>query len=211
MMNTHLHLSWCLCLLLLSAGGIGHPTWGAERTPWGTTPTTGLLQLLDTLHQHYGPDTVALVGSLLYAANHSGSVLTASVRVNGPEVREGKTFLGFEVETGLIFNTNTLDQPARLSVLWRDILAEAFANLKTMRVPTDGILVHLRYHHRPYHEGEDVSELTDAPGETEDAKFYFGGESLQAFLSKDLSAQDLLARTAVLVNNAPVRAPVLLK
>jgi hypothetical protein len=209
-MNAPLHRSLCLCLLLLGTR-IEYSTWAAEGTPWGNAPTAELLQLLDTLRQHYGPDTVVLLGSLLHAANHSGSVLTTSVRVNGPQVREGKTFLEFEVETGLIFNTNVTDQPARLYAVWRDILAEAFANLKTIHVPTDGILIHLRYHHRPYTPGEDVSTLSDVPGEIEEAKFYFSGESLQQFLNKDLSAQDLLARTTVLINNVPVRAPAALK
>ncbi|MCS6927163.1 MAG: hypothetical protein NZ578_14835 [Candidatus Binatia bacterium] len=207
-MKTFRYFSLCLVLLYLEGGR--HSTWAAEATPWGNAPTTELLRLLDTLHQHYGPDTVTLVGSLLHAANHSGAVLTAAVRVNGPQEREGKTFLTFDVETGRIFNSKITDRAARLFALWRDILAKAFARLTTIQVPTDGIAIRLRYHHRPYDEGVDVAEPTDAPGESEEAAFYFPRESLQRFLDKTLSVQELLARTVVLVNDTPVPVPVAL-
>lgn len=207
-MKAFRYLSCCACFVLLHLEGGRHSTWATEATPWGNTPSTELLRLLDTLHQRYGPDTVTLVGSLLHAANYSGALLTVSVRVNGPQVREGKTFLAFEVDTGRIFNSKITDRPTRLFAVWRDVLAQAFTSLKTLHVPADGIVIHLRYYHKPYDEGIDVAELTDTPGELEEAQFYFTGESLQHFLDKTLSAQDLLARTVVLVNNTPAQVPV---
>jgi hypothetical protein len=177
--------------------------WAAEGETRGAPPPTELLKLLEEVNQQYGPDAVVLLGSLLHAANHSGSLLTASVRLNGIEIRNNSSFLTFQVETGLIFNTTTSDQISRLSTLWRKILAEAFARLRNLQVPTDGILVSLRYYHRPYGNTKDLSELTDAPGTVEEAKFYFGGELLRAFLNNKLAAQELIAGTSILLNNTP--------
>jgi hypothetical protein len=194
-------LSYFFIVVALSAS---QQLWAAEGETWGAAPSTELLKLLEEVNQQYGPDAVVLLGSLLHAANHSGSLLTASVRINGTEIRDNSSFLTFQVETGLIFNTTTSDHISRLSTLWRKILAEAFARLRNLQVPTDGILVSLRYYQRPYGDTKDLSELTDAPGTVEEAKFYFGGESLRAFLDNKLAAQELIARTSILLNNTPV-------
>jgi hypothetical protein len=196
----------CPLILLfhICTGSVSQPTWADESSPWKATPSTELLQLLEDVHEQYGPDTVSLLGLLLHTTNHSGSVLTASVRVNGPEKRANSTFLSFQVETGLIFNTTTTDQATRLSTLWKKILAESFARLKTLHVPADGVTVSLHYYHRPYGDLEDESDLTDEPGTAEEAKFYFKGEQLQAFLGNTLPAQDLISHSLILVNNTPV-------
>jgi hypothetical protein len=200
-----MNISCSLVLLFhIFTSSVSKPTWADESGPWNAAPSTELLQLLEDVHERYGPDTVSLLGLLLHATNHSGSVLTASVRVNDPEKLENSTFLSFQVETGLIFNTTTADQATRLSTLWKKILAESFARLKTLQVPADGVTVSLRYYHRPYGDIEDESDLTDEPGTAEEAKFYFEGEQLQAFLGNMLPAQDLISHTLILVNNTPV-------
>lgn len=193
-------LCWLVLLLFLS---INRPSWAAEGSPWSTQPSTELLQLLEGVNQQYGPDAVALLGLLLHAANQSGSVLTASVRINGTETRQNATFLTFQVETGLIFNTETMDQATRLFTLWSKILAEAFSHLKSLQVPADGVMVSLQYYHRPYGGISEVYELTDQPGVSEEARFYFGGEPLRAFLQKEVSAKELLARSFILLDNTP--------
>ncbi|MBI3301220.1 MAG: hypothetical protein HYZ72_03965, partial [Deltaproteobacteria bacterium] len=177
----------------------------AEDVPWGSgSPSPELFKLLQDLNRQYGADTVTLVSWLLDATTRSGSVLTASVRVNGNETREEATFLVFQVETGLIFNTRTLDQTGRLAVLWDKILSKAFVHLDTLRVPADGVMVDLLYHSKSFAETDDLSEHVDEPGPIEEAKFYFRADPLRAFLSKALSPQALLTRTSVLVNGTPV-------
>jgi len=163
-----------------------------------------LFKLLQDLDRQYGPDTVTLVSWLLDAATHSGSVLTASVQVNGNETREDAKFLVFQVDTGIIFNTRTEDQNGRLTVLWEKILAKAFVHLDTLRVPADGVMVNLLYHYKSFPETDDLSEHVDEPGPIEEAKFYFRTDPLRAFLSKELSPQILLSRSQVLINDTPI-------
>src|ERR1700704_4170362 len=98
---------WLVPLLLILA----REARPEENLPWGGgTPSAELFKLLQDLNKQYGPDTVTLVSWLLDAATHSGSILTASVKVNGNETRESANFLVFQVDTGLIFNTRTVDQ-----------------------------------------------------------------------------------------------------
>jgi hypothetical protein len=159
--------------------------------------------LLQDLNKQYGPDTVTLVSWLLDAAARSGSVLTTSVQVNGNETREDAKFLVFQVDTGIIFNTRTMNQNGRLAVLWDKILAKAFTHLETLRVPADGVVVTLLYHSKSFPETDDLSEHVDEPGPIEEAKFYFRTDPLQAYLHKELSPQTLLARSQVLINDTP--------
>jgi len=159
--------------------------------------------LLQDLNHQYGPDAVTLVTWLLDAAARSGSVLTASVQVNGNETREDAKFLVFQVDTGIIFNTRTVDQNGRLAVLWEKILAKAFTHLETLQVPADGVVVNLLYHYKSFPETDALSEHVDEPGPVEEAKFYFRTDPLQAYLQKELSPQTLLARSQVLINDTP--------
>src|SRR5262249_17894479 len=113
---------WLVLFLLV----IAREARPGEGLPWGGgTPPAELFKLLQDLDRQYGPDTVTLVSWLLDAATRSGSVLTASVQVSGNESREDVKFLVFQVDTGIIFNTQTVDQNGRLAVLWDKILAKA--------------------------------------------------------------------------------------
>lgn len=179
-----------------------------DNNPWEKPRSPELGQLLRELNQQYGPDTVSLMSWLNDASIHSGSVLAASIRVNGKESRENTTFLVFQVETGIIFNTRTTDQASRLVLLWEKILAKAFSHFDTLRVPADGVMVVLLSHCKSFPETDDLSEHVDEPGPLEEVKFYFPGESLRAYLSKQLSAQALLTRTQVFIDGTPVSYPL---
>jgi len=183
---------------------VAQNTYADEALPGVGVPTPEVVKLLKELNQQYGPDTVTLVSWLLDTAAHSGSVLTAAVRVTGNETREDATFLVFWVVTGLIFNTRTLNQTDRVTALWDKILAKAFSHLDTLKVPADGIMVDLLYHYKSFAETADLTEHVDDPGPVEEAKFYFPGDPLRAFLSKEISPQTLLSRSQVLVNDTPV-------
>jgi hypothetical protein len=204
--------------LLLSVVLCAHPVYadeeaqekGEEKTeekgPWGqsglSSPELG--NLLRDIHVKYGPDTVSLLGSLLNATIYSGSVLTASVRVNDPEEREHKKFLVFRVETGIIFNTQTHNQSSRLTLLWAKILDKAFTQHDRLEVPADGVMIDMLYFQKSYPETDGIEKHVDEPGTVEEVKFYFPAEPLQAFLRKELPAPALLARSAIVVGNAAV-------
>lgn len=175
-----------------------------DDNPWARTLPPGLSELLENLHRKYGPDTIALLGRLLDTATRSGGLRTASVEVTGEETREGQTFLTFQVETGLVLNSRLLRQTDQLGVLWKKIIARAFAAFPALEFPTDGVLITLRYHHKPYTTREELYEGIDEPGTGGEAKFYFQEESLQTFLQGKVSAQALLTQTTILANNLPV-------
>ena len=175
-----------------------------DGEPWGRTLPQGLSELLENLHQKYGPDTIALLGRLLDTATRSGGLRTASVEVAGEETREGQTFLTFQVETGLILNSRLLSETDKLGVLWTKIIGKAFAAFPALQFPTDGVLITLQYHHKSYTTREELYKEIDEPGTASEAKFYFLEESLQAFLDGEVSAQELITQATVLVNDAPV-------
>ena len=175
-----------------------------DDNPWGRTLPPGLSELLEDLHQKYGPDTIALLGRLLDTATRSGGLRTASVEVTGEETREAQTFLTFKVETGLVLNSRLLSRTDQLGVLWTKIIAQAFAAFPALQFPTDGVLITLRYHHKPYTTRQELYEGIDEPGVAGEAKFYFRVESLQTYLEGKVSAQSLLTGTTVLANDLPV-------
>jgi len=170
----------------------------------GSTPPPEVLKFLQEMKKQYGPDTVALVSWLLDATNRSGSVLTTSIKVTGNETRGNTTFLVILVDTGLILNEQSIDQQGRLLTLWERILTKAFARMDTIQVPADGVMVDLLYHHKSFPETDSLADHVDEPGPIEEAKFYVSSDHLRAFMSKNLSSQDLLSHTQVFVGNTPI-------
>ena len=196
------HLRWSVFLLLLmqtTSSFAEEPLWQHESA---RSPELG--KLLRELNQKYGPDTVSLLSWLNDATIRSGSVLTATVGITGQETKANTTFLVFQVETGIIFNTQKEDQTSRLRTLWEKILVDAFRHLNDMQVPTDGIRIDLLSHCKSFAVTDALADHIDEPGPVENVKFYFSGDQLRAYLRKQLSIQALFARTAVLVNDVPV-------
>ncbi len=198
-MKKILYLS-SLCVFLLRST----PVWSGDDPPWNPDRSPELGKLLRELNQLYGPDTVSLLSWLNDASiHHRHSVLTTTVRVDGKETRNNLSFLIFKVETGVIFNTRTTDQPQRLANLWETVLAKALSRFETFTVPTDGIMIDVRSHCKTFAERDALADHVDDPGLVEEVKFYFVGELLRAYLGKKLSAQELLGKTQILINGTP--------
>lgn len=184
---------------LLPLAAENEPSFGA-----GSTPPPEVLKFLQDMKRQYGPDTVALVSWLIEAMNHSGSVLTSSVKVDGHEEKDHTRFLLFRVDTGLILNETKVDQNSRLLFVWEKIVGKAFQQMDTIQVPADGVVLDLLYHHKSFPETDSLADHVDEPGSVEEAKFYVHGDALRAFMRKELSAHQLLSRTQVLVDGQPV-------
>src|SRR5262245_17048076 len=172
-----------LCLIaLLFVASIGHTA--ENQPPPLPTPPPQVLEFLQKLKKQYGPDTVALVSWLIDAATHSESVLTITAKINGEETRDNSKFLIFQIDTGIIFNEQTTDQNGRLLILWEEILTKAFAHLDTIQVPADGVMIALLYHYKAFPTTDDITKHIDEPGPVAEAKFYFRGDPLRAFMQK---------------------------
>lgn len=198
------HLRWVLFVGCLLGPGLVSAT---DPPIWNRSLPPGLAELLHELHQKYGPDTIALLGRLLDTARRSGGLLTASVEVVGIETRQEQTFLTFRVQTGLIYNSQVLNQTDQLVDLWTKIVAQSFLAFETLEFPADGVMLALHYHSRPYANLEQLNAVLDdldQAGEAGEVKFYFPADPLHAFLNKELSAQELLAHATILADGAPV-------
>ncbi len=193
--------AWAFTLFLL-VGSV--PCVADEEQPWSSSPPKELLNLLEQIHQQYGANAVTLVSWLLDATVHNGSILTASIKVNGLQEHADQKFLVFRLETGMIFNSLALDQTGRLDALWKQIIAQAFTHLNTLTIPADGVMINLLYNYKPYQDTEELRRTLDDVGTSEEAKFYFPSEALRAYLSKALSAQELINRSTVTVDSTPV-------
>jgi hypothetical protein len=191
-------------LLAVTTAGLARATDEEPSFGAGSTPPPEVLKFLQEMKRQYGPDTVALVSWLLDAANHSGSALTTSIRVNGNETKDNTTFLVILVDTGLILNEQTIDQQGRLLTIWERILTKAFARMDTIQVPADGVMVDILYHHKSFPETDSLADHVDEPGPIEEAKFYVTSNHLRAFMKKEMSSQDLLSRTQVFVSDQPI-------
>jgi hypothetical protein len=190
------------------------------RSAWSQTPSPSGAQSLDEIPsaeredvgrllrkvgRRYGPDAVIIQTHLLLNAMQKGSILATGVRVEGIEHVHGKRYLGFALETGLVFDDHTRDEAARLQFLWATILEPTLARLTDgLQVEAaDGILVRMQYYHRPYKTVADLrTTVVEQPGTPEEAAFAVLAADVDATVRGELPLRDVLARTHVTVDGA---------
>jgi hypothetical protein len=159
-------------------------------------------RLLRKVRQRHGEDAVVIQTHLLLNAMQQGSVLATGVRVDRVEESLGKRYLGFDLETGMVFDDNTRDQEARLQVLWGAVLEPTLARLEDgLQVEkADGIMVQMQYHHRPYRTVAELRDDIEQPGTAEVARFYVLAADLDAVVRKRMPLQQMLPKSRVTVD-----------
>jgi hypothetical protein len=200
--------------VLLGVIGLGGwPASAATPTPSGpqeldeipSAERDDVTRLLRKVGRRYGPDAVIIQTHLLLNAMQKGSILATGVRVERVERAHGKRYLGFALETGIVFDDHTRDEAARLQFLWATILEPTLARLTDgLQVEAaDGILVRMQYYHRPYRTVADLrSTVVEQPGTSEEAAFAVLAADLDATVRGELTLRDVLTRSHVTVDGA---------
>src|SRR5262249_22113183 len=117
----------------------------------------------------------------------------------------GKRYLGFALETGMVFDDNTRDPEARVQVLWGAVLEPTLARLEDglQVLQADGIMVEMQYRHRPYRNVAELrGSLEQQPGTPEVTRFYVLAADLDAVVRKQMPLADMLTKSHVLVDGA---------
>ena len=191
-------------LAALLAALAARPAWADSAPPSLPPAVQETLEVLREVHEDYGPDAVTLLTWLLDATVKHGSILTASIKVQGLERYGDKAYLSFRVETGFILNSRAMDGSARLGTLWQRIVAPALTRLDKLDIPADGVVIDLLYNHKPYDGEDELRKTLDDPGRPEQAKFYLAAALLRAYLTGALTTQALLDRSTVTLDGRPV-------
>lgn len=187
---------------------LASPAMAADQTP---APTADLdtipsakrqdvTHLLRKVRQRHGEDAVVIQSQLLMHAMQQGSVLATGVRVDRVDEAFGKRYLGFALETGLVFDDSTRDRVTRAQILWATILAPTLARLQDgLQVNADGVMVRMQYYHRPYRTAAELRASIDKPGDSEEASFYVLASDLDAVVHGALTLDTLLGRSRTII------------
>jgi len=194
----------CAVVALLG-GGIGRPTFAQPPAgPAKARPDREVLHALADLRRQYGSDAVMIEGFLMGHAIESGSVLETSVSVSGFEEHQAHRYLGFKLDTGIVYNDRDVPPALRPGRTWTRIVERTLRRFRSITVPADGLVFLVTYTHRPYDQGGDWrAELSHDHGVSESVAYYLLNADLADFLAARIDAQQLLDRGSVLVNGAP--------
>jgi len=200
--------AWAVAALLFAAAAhaqIPSPT--DTREP-GTT-RQDILRAVRDLQRAYGRDAVMLHATLLAQAIRSGAVTEVEIAAPGIEERDGKRFLAFHLDTGIVYNDREINAEARLAHLWTDIVEGTLRTFRALSVPADGVVFALRYSHKPYADEPDLrAHLHAPPPVVQAATFYLLLGDISERLSQHLSSQQLADRAVVLVDGSPAHVTV---
>jgi len=164
-----------------------------------------VLELMKANTQKYGSDAALLQGLLLTHSLQGEAVLTTESTIVGFEESEGRKYLGFRVESGVVLNDKTMDRDQRLERIWHVVLERTLMKYPKFSAPADGLAVEIRYNHRPYERLSEVAQTDDDVGAAERAKFYLLTADLDEFLARRMGPQDFLGRSRILVDEKPVK------
>jgi len=181
----------------------------AQATPDfndGPSSKTEILNVMQDVRRKYGSDAVMLQGHLMSHAVRNGAVGETVSGVDGFEDRDGKRFVIFRLETGIIYNDRELDTASRPARAWTDIIEASLRTFHTLALPGDGIVLRLAYAHRGYDsEAELRTHLREQPGTPETAVFYLMLPDVGDLLSDRITGQQLIERSTTLVNGTAAR------
>lgn len=192
--------------LVLGLGGLVVRSAADERVPDEAVAThQEIVTLLQDVQRKYGNDAVMLEGHLLGHAVRNGSIIEAEVSVPGVEERDGKRYLAFKLDTGIIYNDRELTAANRPARLWSEVVEAALRQFRTMSMPADGIVLLLGYGHKDYVDEVDLrAHLHEGHGEAEAAAFYLLLGDIGELIADRINGQQLIDRSTVLVNHVPM-------
>jgi len=201
-------LCWYAALALITLGyaPLALCADAPEPPPEAGTSHQEIVDALHDLQRKYGSDAVLMEGHLLGQAVRSGSLLEAVISVTGVEERNGKRFLAFKLETGIIYNDRELAPHERSTRAWTDIVEATLRKFHKPSVPADGIAVLLSYTHKPYSDLSDLrAHLNEGHGEPEALAFYVLVPDIVELNADRITAQELIDRSTFLLNGEPAR------
>ena len=164
-------------------------------------------EILSSLHdveRQYGRDAVMMEGQLLGQVIRSGSIVDAVISISGFEERDGRRYLAFKLDTGIIYNDREVTPAARPVRLWTDIVEPSLRKFEKLNLPADGVVLVLAYAHKQYVDEADLrAHLRDSPGDPESVAFYIRSADVAELTANHITGQRLIDRATVLFNGAP--------
>jgi hypothetical protein len=195
-----------VAVVVIACGTIARGANDQEPPPEEGTSRKEILDSLHALQRKYGSDAVLMEGHLLGQAIRSGSILEAVISVAGVEERNGKRFLAFKLETGIVYNDRDVAAPERSARAWSEIVEVTLRQFHKPSVPADGVAVVVSYTHKPYVDVADLhAHLKESHGEPEAVAFYVLTPDIVELNADRITAQQLVDRSTVLVNGSPTR------
>ena len=187
-------------LALLSAVGAHAFDQPAKEEDWDpTVPQEQVMRSLAEVAGKFGPYAVILQSALLNEAVRNGSILEA--KVDAPEYRErdGKQYLGFSLDSGIVYNDNSVSPDDRLRRTWQDIVISAIRRLTEVQFDkVEGLAIRVGYHHRPYESERELREqLPEGRGEAEQVSYYIALDDAAGMVKGTADLPKVLERTTI--------------
>ena len=168
-----------------------------------------ILASLHDVQRQYGKDAVMMEGQLLGQAIRSGSIVDAVISIPGFEEREGRHYLAFKLDTGIIYNDREVTAAVRPVRLWTDIVEPSLRKFEKLNLPADGVVLLLAYTHKQYVDEADLrAHLRDSPGDPESVAFYVRSSDVAELTANRITGQQLIDRATVLFNGSPTHLVV---
>ncbi len=151
-----------------------------------------LAKTLAATSEAHGTDSVALQAALLVHTIAAGAVDATEVRVAGPSPTDSEHYLRYELETGLIFDSESTTDESRLARIWSTILIPSLGRLETVEIRPPGLEFEFRYGLQSFDRNHDNRADPQAPSEALAATVRISGETLSGFVGKAVGRVEII-------------------
>lgn len=197
-----------LVLLLFCGGSFAVRAQPAEDEGPTAQPTVDAI--LKEVAERYGPAAVALQGFLLAHAITAGSQLEVTVSVAGIESRTGRNYLGYVLDTGIVYQVADVSKREQLSRIFTDVIDPSLRKATLVQLRADGLALRVSSYR---------SELTDRAAlarahqahrlQRVETNFFLPLDAIQAFIDGQIAAAELSQRGSVEMDGATTQLEII--
>jgi hypothetical protein len=165
-----------------------------------------MMESLAEVARAFGPHAVILQTALLNEAVSHGSLLEAKVAAPAYQQRDGKDYVAFVLDSGIVYNDDSVAAHERALRTWRELVAPALRRVTELQFPKrlDGVAVSVGYHHRPYADERQLrAELPEKRGEAETTSYFIPLEDAVR-LARGTADADMVLPRVITVRNGEV-------
>lgn len=204
-----LRLSFALLALLLTC----HLAQGAKAQAEddnGPTAQPTVEAIMKEMAERYGPAAVALQGYLLAHTISAGSQLEINVSISGLESRAGDSYLGYALDTGLVYHAAQVSKAEQLSRIFGDIVEPSLRKARLGQLRAAGIALRVVSYRGEFADRAALVREREAHHlQRVETHFFLPVDAAQAFVDGKITAAELGTRGVVEVDGVVTRLEII--
>jgi hypothetical protein len=176
----------------------------------GPTAQPTVDAILKEVAERYGPAAVALQGFLLAHTIAAGSLLEITVSVAGIESRAGRDYLGYVLDTGIVYPAADVSKREQLSRIFSEVIDPSLRKAPLAQLRADGVALRVTSYRSEISDRAALAREHQAQRlQRVDTNFFLPIDAIQTFIEGKIAAAELGTRGVVEVDGSATQLEII--